>query len=235
MKNGEFDLKGKAIDCSGLPTMGDAGKEIFRALKVACNGFEDSGYADFKTIGGCNQYLIIDKIDSIKMFCDGPSVKYIGFKIIQPSDVLGQAAINAAMDGATIVFEGDKIHWHQKIKMFFSDGSTCVGFYGAKNVGVIAYKLLEEKPRHRVPSIESRVLSEKMGFKELCPVCSPKEWQEREAETFDDLRDAYLSVAMANEAKDKENELLKQRIKDMHSALNDIESMADKIKVSTNV
>lgn len=97
------------------------------------------------------------------------------------------------------------------------------------------YKTLKESLNHEPPSIEFRVLSEKMGFKELCPVCSPKDWQEREAETYDELRDAHLDLVRETMEKDKEIELLKQRIKDMHSALNYIESMADKIKVSTNV
>lgn len=76
-------------------------------------------------------------------------------------------------------------------------------------------------------AIGSRVLSEKMGFKELCPVCSPNEWQERETETYDELRDAHLDLVRENMLLVKENEALAQRIKNLHRAMNDAKAALD--------
>lgn len=273
MKKGNFDLTGKAIDCRGLPEMGDAGKEIFRALKVACGNKESPFCAYSRLVNDGRSYLELSRPSSLLM-C---TMIAMGSVVVQPSDVLGQDAIDAAMDGATIVFEGD-VTPSGKIARYWSDearkkANLISPLSSPLNENIIAYKLLEEKQptftttspvqqmheqlgmskpafdralaeslKHESPSIQSRVLAEKMGFKELCPVCSPKDWQDREAETYDELRESHLELVRENmllvkenEEKDKEIELLKQRIKDMHSALNDIESMADKIKVSANV
>jgi hypothetical protein len=85
------------------------------------------------------------------------------------------------------------------------------------DMNIIDHKPLEEKQ----PSIESRVLSEKMGFKELCPVRSPNEWKEREREAYDDLRDAHFDLVRENMLLVKENEALAQRINNLHRAIND--------------
>jgi hypothetical protein len=239
MRKGEFDLKGKAIDCHKLPAMGDAGKEIFRALKVACNGGEHPKCGQFEGVSDfSNGYLIL--YTGIKLLTNDSGTDFYKFEIIQPSDVLGQAAIDAAMDGATLVFEGDDvpssvIQYYDEIEISPQKREGQEAFVVDGDMDIIAYKLLDEKPRLRVPSIESRVLAEKVGFKELRPVRSPDEWKEREREAYDDLRDTHIENVRELMEKDKEIELLKQRIKDMHRALNDIESMADKIKVSTNV
>ena len=231
MIKGEFDLTGKAVDCRGLPALGDVGKEIFRALKLACNPeSSDLTYPEL------NDNRFIYMIGSVVWSGEKNRVSDCGFEIIQPSDALGQAAIDAAMDGATLVFSGDEVPYGNKVAYYDNGHISSVFCLGGQVMNnVIAYKLLHEKPRHLAPSIESRVLAEKIGFKELCPVCSPKEWADREAETYDELRDAHLDLVIEAMEKDKEIELLKQRIKDMHRALNDIESMADKIKASTNV
>ena len=154
MKKGEFDLTGKAVDCSGLPALGDAGKEIFRALKVACNGVDDNRYGKFTDIGYYRLLTIMT--DGRYQLCDGRPTE------LEPSDVLGQAAIDAAMDGATIVFEGDIVP--EGVALFFNDGTrlndcdtiNCMG----KGTQVVSYNFLEE-----APSIESRILAEKVGSK----------------------------------------------------------------------
>lgn len=76
-------------------------------------------------------------------------------------------------------------------------------------------------------TIEPRVLSEEMGLKELCSMCSPKEWQDREAETYDELRDAHLDLVRENMLLIKENEALAQRIKNLHRAINDAKACLD--------
>ena len=266
MKKGEFDLTGKAIDCSDLPALGDAGKEIFRALKVVCNGRIYEGLADFDSLMDDHSSLVKNEDGHIQFFTDH-EIEVFENDLIQPSDVLGQAAIDAAMDGATLVFDGDIIPRHSH-SIYYDDGKVMRGCnttqYTVDNrsytVDKIAYKLPDEKPRHQVPPIESRVLaekvgsthvstafrvdmesmtadrapeydfiveSEKMGFKELCPVCSPKEWQDREAETYDELRDVHLDLVRENMLLVKENESLAQRIKNLHRAINDAKACLD--------
>ena len=144
MKPGEFDLTGKAVDCSGLPALGDAGKEIFRALKVACDGvvaqFDFNQIKDFS-------FLVLS--DDMLTGCSNN----LSRTKIQPSDVLGQAAIDAAMDGATIVFEGDVpspfkgvVYWadggHQNVNESFD-------FNLSFKIPIIAYKILGEKPENK--------------------------------------------------------------------------------------
>lgn len=234
MKKGEFDLTGKAIDCRGLPALGDVGKEIFRALKVACNGRSDgasSVFGIFHQISEINRYLCLSIDLEDKLFCGCDTVNSFRLKVINPSDVLGQAVIDAALDGATIVFEGNVIPVGF-MSRYWPDGSSEI-LNSALNVdisinkNIIAYKLLDKKPRHRVPSIESRVLAEKAGFKELRPVCSPKEWKDREAESYDELRDAHLELVRENMLLAKENEALAQRIKNLHRAINDAKACLD--------
>lgn len=264
MKKGEFDLTGKAIDCSGLPALGDAGKEIFRALKAACSEGE---YAyGFLEVGA---HPFMRYAHNLKQRKVSGFTSHGLDQLVLPIDVLGQAAIDAAMDGATILFEGDFTPASEYgIKVYYSSGSTIEWREGLaeslvlgnkdEGVNIVAYKLLEEKQssfEYRAqpdalnfmnikitdsakaladavnkafpPSIDSRILAEKVGFKELCPSCSPKEWQEREAESYDDLRDAHLDLVRESMEKDKEIELLKQRIKDMHRAMNDAKAALD--------
>lgn len=76
-------------------------------------------------------------------------------------------------------------------------------------------------------SIESRTLSEGSNLKELCPAYSPKEWADREAETYDELRDAHLDLVRENMLLVKENEALAQRIKNLHRAINDAKACLD--------
>lgn len=186
MRKGEFDLTGKAVDCSGLPVLGDAGKEIFRALSVAI------GFDGDKTIN----YLDV-RFPFIKLFFEDVSLSTGAGKdkTIQPSDVLGQSAIDAAMDGATIVFEGDRIPNLNKF-VYYSSGHISLPFIsgGAAPSSIIAYKILDEKPSKndgfevdesefsemiedktdygktisfveapKTPSIESRILAEKVN------------------------------------------------------------------------
>lgn len=160
MKKGSFDLTGKAIDCRELPSMGDAGREIFRALKVACNGDDNPEYAKFKSIKNWG-FLSRAKIDFNYILC----MNRITDVIIQPIDVLGQDRIDAAIDGATLVFEGDVVPKHSS-GIFYGNGTKTQGrdtreyTLGTKHI-IIAHKALEEKH----PSIQSRVLSEKIGAK----------------------------------------------------------------------
>ncbi len=170
MKKGSFDLTGKAIDCRELPALGDAGKEIFRTLKLSCNGRSDD-YCSFSHIADYHYFR-----KSVVM-PDAPFSLYSTaiheyFKTIQPSDVLGQAAIDAAMDGATIVFEGDVIPSNQGIKSYYQDGDVrewksmqendiTLEVGGEYESIIIAYKLLDKNQ----PSIESKILAEKVGAK----------------------------------------------------------------------
>lgn len=166
MKKGEFNLKDFAIDCSELPNMGKAGKEIFRALKVACNGVDDDRYGAFDSICKINRYLILDPIDSIKLFTDGLIVSDIHLDEIQPSDVLSQYAIDAAMDGATIVFEGDELP-SGILSICDNTGRTYTRtVYEKTNLGqgsiAVAYKFLESVS---LSPINGKILAEKLGSK----------------------------------------------------------------------
>ena len=143
MKSGEFKLKGFAVDCSGLPALGDAGKEIFRALKVVVGG-EDSLYS-------------FDQISEHPFFVDDDKFGFAGTdfsmdKEIQPSDVLGQAAIDVAMKGATIVFEGDNIpKGFKRVWQNRQSFTTSMAFDGNRlhTEGIIAYKILGELPENK--------------------------------------------------------------------------------------
>lgn len=191
MKKGEFDLTGKAVDCSGLIVLGDAGEEIFRALKVACDGVDDGKYSNFSDVEeSFNNILIVYPEDGYFVLDIDND---ISLETIQPSCVLGQAAIDAAMDGATIVFEGDELP-SGHVKSYRSDGSssdfgpTLRSIAIGDNINIVAYKFLEEPTiqpmheklgvdetayhealkeslNHESPSIESRVLAEKVGSK----------------------------------------------------------------------
>tara|TARA_R110000782_G_C14819187_1_gene413754 strand:+ start:20244 stop:20951 length:708 start_codon:yes stop_codon:yes gene_type:complete len=228
MRKGKFDLTGKAVDCRKLRAMGSAGKEIFRALKVACGNKEsvNSGYSRIVE-DGCS-YLELTRPSSL-LICTMNALEPL---IIQPSNVLGQARIGAAKDGATLVFEGDEFD-AKNTTIYWSDGSKSTTSHRkcklivSVNPMIIGYKLVVEKPVIKKfaatldEEIESRILAEKVGFKELCPVCSPKEWVDREKEAYDDLRDTHIENVRELMEKDKEIELLKQRIKDLHRAMND--------------
>lgn len=52
-------------------------------------------------------------------------------------------------------------------------------------------------------------------------------WQDREAETYDELRDAHLELVRENMLLVKENEALAQRIKNLHRAINDAKAALD--------
>ncbi|AFM54875.1 endolysin; inhibits RNA polymerase [Marinomonas phage P12026] len=52
-------------------------------------------------------------------------------------------------------------------------------------------------------------------------------WQDREAETYDELRDAHLDLVRENMLLIKENEALAQRIKNLHRAINDAKACLD--------
>lgn len=156
MRKGEFDLTGKAIDCSGLPEMGDAGKEIFRALKLALG----CGNDDEIIFGSIKGYRFI-YTDGEGWFDMAVNIEDLDGRVetIQPIDVLGQATIGAAMRGGTIVFEGDMVPRELSI-IYTVEGQRIksTGKFLAPEC-VIAYKLLEEKQ----PSIESLILAEKFG------------------------------------------------------------------------
>lgn len=222
MKKGSFDLTGKAIDCRQLPGMGDAGKEIFRALKVACSEGEYAyGFLEVST------HPFMRYAHNLKQR------KVSGFtsrgldQLILPIDVLGQARIDAAKDGSALVFEGDVVPRHSNV-IFYADGTKMHGCDSDEYIVRPGYPIIAYKPREeKQPSIQSRVLSEKMGFKELCPVCSPKDWADREAETYDELRDAHLDLVRENMLLVKENEALAQRIKNLHRAINDARACLD--------
>jgi len=163
MKKGSFDLKGKAIDCRQLPAMGEAGEEIFRALKVACSEGEYAyGFLEVRT------HPFMRYAHNLKQR------KVSGFtsrgldQLILPVDVLGQARIDAAKEGATILFEGESAPPMEKSKIYWDDCSYSYeelpsGIVSSKYV--IAYKLIEEKEKEKQPSIESRILAEKVGAK----------------------------------------------------------------------
>jgi len=214
MKKGEFDLTVKAIDCSKLPELGNAGKEIFRALKIACSGFDNDFYGKFESISGRDYYLAIDLIDYKQIVINDTGAEYHKRKIIQPSDVLGQAAIDAAMDGATIVFEGDLIPDDLRDEYYPTTKKKNLASKGYKVEGrmeIIAYKLLDKKQ----PSIESKILAEKVGAKHdqgkplynLIPVhaeaelvdvltfgatkYTPNQWR-----TVDNAKERYTAAAM---------------------------------------
>ena len=106
MKHGEFNLEDKAIDCSGLQALGDAGKEIFTALKIAL-GCDNNGNIDFNSIDKFQAIVIDEYYDNIFNMWTIEDVIDDTFDIIQPSDVLGQPAIDAAMNGSVLVFEGE--------------------------------------------------------------------------------------------------------------------------------
>lgn len=158
MKKGSFDLTGKAIDCRELLEMGDAGKEIFRALKVACNGVETDASARFSGIKAWG-FLV----KSGEVYANGMA-GHTNNNLL-PVDVLGQARIDAAKDGATLVFEGDQMPIGN-LKRYWLDGSKDVFNHqiSLTNVEAVAYKPLEERLSQRT-SIESRVLAEKVGGK----------------------------------------------------------------------
>lgn len=162
MKKGSFDLTGKAIDCSGLPALGDAGKEIFRALKATCGGVDNPEYGQLEGVSDfSNGYLIL--YAGIKLLTDDSGTECYNLEIIQPSDVLGQGAIDAAKDGATIVFEGDNLPLG-RVNVYYSDGGARRFLIDSPsqqsvNFDIIAYKPLDEKQ----PSIESLILAEKLG------------------------------------------------------------------------
>jgi hypothetical protein len=227
MRKGKFDLTGKAVDCRDLPAMGDAGKEIFRALKLMM-GCESDKYISIELIK-MYECIYSGEKDCFDM-CGLETAS--GLDIIQPFDVLGQAAIDAAKDGATLVFEGDEFD-AKNTTIYWSDGSKSTTSHRkcklivSVNPMIIGYKLVVEKPVIKKfaatldEEIESRILAEKVGFKELCPICSPKEWVDREREAYDDLRDTHIENVRKIMEKDKEIELLKQRIKDLHRAMND--------------
>lgn len=216
MRKGEFDLTGKAVDCRDLPAMGDAGKEIFRALKAACNPvFGDSIYPELD-----HDRFIYMIAGEVWVGCHNRVSAY-SFEIIQPSDVLGQAAIDAAMDGATIVFEGDKIPYGVKCA-YTTDNISCsmtidpIVFKGGTLVG---YKLLEKKPVIKKyaatldEEIESRILAEKVGAPSF--------------DQFDEMRASHLELIRENMILKKENEAMAQRIKDIHRAINDAKVSLD--------
>ena len=158
MKRGSFDLDGKVVYCGELPYINSAGRDILRALKIAINGLNKEYLANFNNISDNHCFLGKDSDGEILFFtnlqCTGRKLS-----VIAPSDVLGQAAIDAAMDGATIVFEGDELPDKNKV-VYYDNGHVSSSFYSGGTVtnNVIAYKLLEEKE-----SIEPQILSEKTG------------------------------------------------------------------------
>tara|TARA_R110000782_G_scaffold270483_1_gene371820 strand:- start:26872 stop:27621 length:750 start_codon:yes stop_codon:yes gene_type:complete len=175
MKKGSFDLTGKAVDCRELQAMGGAGKEIFRALKVALNLSMEYTFKDLEFF----PYIVLT--DKNKVVAGSNLAK--GREKIQPSDVLGQAAINAAKDGATLVFEGDEIPSNQYgIKSYYEDGEVIewrekqeedliINGSSDGEDPIIAYKLLGEMeilsnhPKANDAIANDRVLVEKVGSK----------------------------------------------------------------------
>jgi hypothetical protein len=245
MKKGEFDLKGKAIDCRKLPAMGEAGKDIFRALKVACNGSEYPPFTVWTDVSELRgTYLIIS--GGFKILSSASSVKLMNLKIIQPSDVLGQAAINAAIDdwNRAKIVPNTKVRIlsfeHQSYIKTILNIDTTFAFINVFNgyddklfmyIDCLEYNLAKEifieLPGVKAPNINARVLAEKVGFKELRPVRSPNEWKEREREAYGDLRDANLDLVIEIMDKEKQIKLLKQKIKDLHRAMNDAKAALD--------
>lgn len=52
-------------------------------------------------------------------------------------------------------------------------------------------------------------------------------WQDREAETYDEMRDAHLELVRENMLLVKETEAMAQRIKNLHRAINDAKAALD--------
>ena len=213
MKKGEFDLTGKAVDCRDLPAMGDAGKEIFRVLKVVFSGSVHPSWGQVP----CQEerdYLMISDCGKWQVFGSSDVCRDDRLEIIQPSDVLGQAAIDAAIEGSTIVFEGDSLPVNIKVKTYHKSGDSGEGYIPVATVvdgynPIIAYKIIEES------DINARVLAEKVGSKhdqgkpryDLIPVhaeaefvdvltfgatkYAPNQWRDVE-----DARERYTAAAM---------------------------------------
>lgn len=253
MKKGEFDLEGKAVDCSGLPALDDAGKEIFRAIFIA-SGIKVK--PDFNMIDGYCSMLSLYMDGGYSLSVEREIIK-MGLEIIQPSDVLGQDAIDAAMDGANIVFEGDVIP--DGAYLYYQDSKYNTTLAGGdcsvmSNTMILAYKLFEETPSIEPPETEknfrcvtmpdlgdsfkrfsdavnkefpSRVLAEKVGLKELKHVDSGIDWQEREAETYDELRDSHLELLRENMNLKDELAEAKHRIKNLERKINDARANLD--------
>ncbi len=175
-----YDLTNKLVDCSELTDM-VGGEQVFDMIKVMCGGKNNSELygASFEEVKN-SRFLSVTRKGHYFLSGSCPP----GFLSIKPVNIVGEHRMNAAKDGATLLMSGKVTpRFTGNWKFYYQDGRSLTkevnsfvpggadGCIGYRNPNKSIDAKVEEKtnrvilpcdPAPKLPSIESKILAEKV-------------------------------------------------------------------------